>query len=275
MPGRTATVRERGLPAASREVFRLATPVVLWWVWVTFAVANLVDLAVQGTKPHSAFVIGATLLLITGLAYALALRPRVVADQDGLDIVNPFRDHHVPWPVIQLVDAGDWVRVHHTRDSSPVTAVEVPGQAIECWALYVSARAKRRDARGAPPPRSGGFGAFNAYAQQQQPVETTRLPAEAKYLASLPAAKAIAVRLDTRATKERRRSTQAPARQAGADSPDSGPSAAVSSQASSAPSASAASAVSPASGRVTVRWAVLPFAAVLVPALILLIAVLT
>ena len=274
MPGRTATVRDRGLPAASREVFRLTTPVVLWWVWVTFAVANLIDLAVQGTKPHSAFVIGAILLLITGFAYALALRPRVVADQDGLDIVNPFRDHHVPWPVIQLVDAGDWVRVHHTRDSSPVTAVEVPGQAIECWALYVSARAKRRDARGTPPPRSGGFGAFNAYAQQQQPVESTRLPAEAKYLASLPPAKAIAARLDTRATKERTRAARehARARQAGADSPDSGPSASAASPASGAPSASAAS---PASSRVTVRWAVLPFAAVLVPALILLIAVLT
>jgi hypothetical protein len=251
VPGRTATVQDRGLPAASREVFRLTTPVVLWWVWVAFAVANLIDLAVQGTKPHSAFVIGAILLAITGFAYTLALRPRVVTDQDGLDIVNPFRDHHVPWPVIQLVDAGDWVRVHHTRDSSPVTAVEVPGQAIECWALYVSARAKRRDARGAPPPRSGGFGAFNAYAQQQQAVETTRLPAEAKYLASLPPAKAIAARLDTRATKERRRSSQASARRAPSDS--------------GAP---------PASGRVTSRWAWFPFVAVLVPALVLLIAVL-
>jgi Bacterial PH domain len=305
VPGRSVTVRERGLPVASREVFRLTTPVVVWWVWVTFAVANVIDLAVQGTKPHSAFVIGAILLLVTGFAYALALRPRVVAGQDGLDIVNPFRDHHVPWPVIQLVDAGDWVRVHHTRDSSPVTAVEVPGQAIECWALYVSARAKRRDARGAPPPRSGGFGAFNKYAQQlQQAAETTRLPAEARYLASLPPAKAIAARLDTRATKERSRAARedARARRAGADSPDSGPSASSASPASGASpvssaspasGASSASSASPASGaspvssaspasgessassRVTARWAVLPFAAVLVPALILLIAILT
>jgi len=155
---------------------------------------------------HTVQVIDAIVLLVTGLAYALAQRPRVIADQAGLTVVSPFRDHHVPWPVIQLVDAGDWVRVHHTRDSSPVTAVEVPGQAIECWALYVSARAKRRDARGAPPPRSGGFGAFTAYARQQhkQAGETTRLPAEARYLASLPPAKAIAARLDTRAAKERR-----------------------------------------------------------------------
>ncbi|MGH3152676.1 MAG: PH domain-containing protein [Streptosporangiaceae bacterium] len=245
MPGRSGTVRDSGLSAASREVFRLTTPVVLWWAWVAFGVANLIDLAVQGSKAHSAFVIGAILLLITGLAYTLALRPRVVADQDGLDIVNPFRDHRVPWPVIQLIDTGDWVRVHHTRDSSPVTAVEVPGKAIECWALYVSARAKRRDARGVPPPRTGGFGAFNAYArQQQQADETSRLPAEARYLASLPPAKAIAARLDTRATKERAR-----------------------------PGKSGRAAPAP-SGRVTARWAAAPILAVLVPAIVLLIAVL-
>jgi len=244
VPGRSGTVRDSGLPAASREVFRLTTPVVVWWAWVAFAVANLIDLAVQGSKAHSAFVIGAVLLLITGFAYTLALRPRVVADQDGLDIVNPFRDHHVPWPVIQLIDAGDWVRVHHTRDSSPVTAVEVPGKAIECWALYVSARTRRRAARGAPPPRSGGFGAFNTYAQQLQANETTRLPAGARYLASLPPAKAIAARLDTRATKERAR-----------------------------PGKSGRAAPAP-SGRVTARWAAVPILAVLAPAIVLLIALL-
>ena len=74
MPGRTATVRDRGLPAASREVFRLTTPVVVWWVWVTFAVANVIDLAVQGTKPHSAFVVVAN--IVVDLVYAL-LDPRV------------------------------------------------------------------------------------------------------------------------------------------------------------------------------------------------------
>ena len=240
MSGNSGIVRDRGIPAAGHETFRLTTPVVLWWVWVAFALANVVDLAAQGSPAHSALVIDAIVLLITGLAYALALRPRVIADQAGITIVNPFRDHHVPWAVIQRVDAGDWVRVHHTRDSSPVSAVEVPGRAIECWALYVSARAKRRDARGAPPPRSGGFRGFG----QQQADEMARLPAEAKYLASLPAAKAIAARLDALAAKERGRAGRADSGQAGRPSP------------------------------VTARWAWFPFAAVAVPALALLIAVL-
>ena len=267
MPGRSGTVRDSGLPAASREVFRLTTPVAVWWVWVAFVVANVIDLAVQGSKAHSAFVISAVLLLITGLAYALALRPRVVADQAGLDIVNPFRDYHVPWPVIQLIDAGDWVRVHHTRDSSPVVkgpvvkgpvvnSTEVPGRAVECWALYVSARAKRRDAR-PTPSRTGGFGAFSAYAKQLEASETTRAPAEARYLASLPPAKAIAVRLDTRAAKERARAASG-----------RGGKTAKSSQAGRPDQAGQASLV-------TVRWAWLPLAAIAGPAVILLVALLT
>ena len=31
------------------EVFRLAPPVVFWWVWVAFVVANLADFAIEGT----------------------------------------------------------------------------------------------------------------------------------------------------------------------------------------------------------------------------------
>jgi hypothetical protein len=242
-------VPNRGTPAAGREVFRLTTPVAVWWVWVVFAAANVIDLAVQGSSAHSGLVIGAILLLVTGWAYALALRPRVVADQAGISIVNPFRDHHVPWAVIQGVDAGDWVQVHHTRDGSAVTAIDVPGKAIECWALYVSARAKRKDAFGDAPPRSGGFGNIGGFGQP--PDEMARLPAEAKYLASLPPARAIAIRLDTRAAKERARLGQA--RSAPADSGPDGP-------ARPAP--------------VTSRWAWFPFAAIAVPAVALVIAIL-
>jgi hypothetical protein len=207
-----------------REVFRLTAPVALWWVWVAFAAANIADLAAQGSPTHSALVIGAIVLLVTGLAYALALRPRVVADQAGLTIVNPFRDHHVPWAAVRQVDARDWVQVH------PVPGAR--GRAIECWALYVSARAKRREARGAPPPRAGwarGFG--------QPADELAGLPAEARHLASLPHAKAIAARLDARAARERAR--------AGHPAP------------------------------VTARWAWRPLAAVAAPAAVLLAAVLS
>jgi hypothetical protein len=245
VPSRSGAVPSRGLPAVGREVYRLGTPTVLWWVWLAFALANVIDLAVQRTAVHTELVVDAIVLLVTGFAYALALRPRVIADQAGVTVVNPFRDHHVPWAVIQGVDTGDWVKVHHTRDGSPVTAVDVPGKAIECWALYVSARAKRRDARGARPrpPRSGGFGArFGDAGFGQPPDENSRMPAEARYLASLPPAKAIAATLDTRAAKERTRAKQA----------DPAP-------------------PSP----VTARWAWFPLAVIAVPALALLITLLT
>lgn len=246
MSGQSSAVRNRGLPAAGPEVFRLTTPVVLWWIWIAFAAANAIDLAVQGSSAHSGLVIGAILLVITGFAYTLALRPRVVADQSGITVVNPFRDHHMPWAVIQGVDAGDWVRVHHTRDGSAVTAVDVPGKAVECWALYVSARTKRRAAVGTPASRrsrgfGGGLAGFAGFGEP--PDEHARMPAEAKYLASLPPAKAIASVLDTRAEKERARLRQASPAPAGAESARPAP--------------------------VTARWAWFPFVAIAVPALLI------
>ena len=84
----------------NREVFRLTPPLILWWVWVAFAVANVADFAIQGASARFAIVVSAILVAITGLAYALALRPRVIAEPAGLTIVNPFRDHHVPWAAI-------------------------------------------------------------------------------------------------------------------------------------------------------------------------------
>ena len=250
MPSQSGVIPGRGRPAAGHEVYRLGTPVVLWWVWVAFALANIVDLAVQRTAPHTELVIDAIVLLVTGFAYALALRPRVIADQAGLTIVNPFRDHHVPWAVIQGVDTGDWVKVHHTRDGSPVTAIDVPGKAIECWALYLSARTKRKEARPGPAPtRSGVFSVFGGTGPQGSDG-MSRMPTEARYLASLPPARAIAVTLDNRVEKERAR-----ARKASSARDHPGP--------SSAP------------GPVTARWAWFPLAAIAVPALALVIVLLT
>ena len=203
-------------PEPNREVFRLAPPLIFWWVWVAFAVANVADFAIQGAPARFAIVVSAILIAITGLAYALALRPRVIAGPPGLTIVNPFRDHHVPWAAITAVDTGDWVRVHYAAGqpgpaSPPSSAAS---QAVSCWALYLSARAKRRAARPprpAPRPRSGLLRPFPTSSAFTAPVPgpgyagTSRLPEEAKYLASLPLAKAIAVRLDTRADRERAR----------------------------------------------------------------------
>jgi Bacterial PH domain len=302
-------------PQPDREVFRLAPPVIFWWVWVAFAAANVADFAIQGAQARFATVVSAILVTVTGLAYALALRPRVIAEPSGLTIVNPFRDHHVPWAAIQAVDTGEWVRVHYAASAAAPGAAAGPpsissasSKAISCWALYISAGAKRKAARAAPaaapgfaqpasrprsrrtPTLSGRFASTADWLattnQQARSAGNSRLPEEAKYLASLPAAKAIAVRLDARADRERARLAQPVPAQPGATQPSPAhpgatqpsPAQASATQAGSAQaSAAQANATQPGPAQattqspVTSRWAWPPLAAVAVPLLALLI----
>ncbi len=217
------------------ERFRLAPPVVFWWVWVAFVAANVVDYAVQGL-PSARFgaVVAAVLLLVTGLAFTLALRPKVIAGDDGITVVNPYRTHVIPWRLITLVDTGEWVQVHYTKPAGAEPAgsagggrgsAAAPGAAagsagatrVHCWALYVSARARRAIAAGPPRPRdplsAGSLGLLGRVSRAARTREelaapryaSSRVSGEARYLASLPPAKAMAVRLDSRADRERAR----------------------------------------------------------------------
>ena len=183
-----------------RETFRLAPPVTFWWVWVAFVALNVADYAVQGLpSAHFGAVLAAVLLLATGLAFTLALRPRVTADDDGITVVNPYRTHVVPWRLVTLVDTGEWVQVHYARGSgaAPGAAPVSAGSGkVACWGLYVSTRARRKIASGPPRPRDP---------LSRGSLASSRLPDEAKYLASLPPAKAMALRLDSRADRERAR----------------------------------------------------------------------
>jgi Bacterial PH domain len=180
-----------------RATLRLHPPVILWWVWVAFVLANVADYAAQGL-PSARFgsLLAAILLLGTGLAYTLALRPKVIEDGDGLTVVNPFRVHHLPWPVIDSVDTGEWVRVRYA------------GRAVYCWALYVSTRARRKVAVGASAGTAGvprRLRGLVAAAPSGYGQPSSRLPEEALRLASLPVSAAMAARLDSRAEKERKR----------------------------------------------------------------------
>jgi hypothetical protein len=185
-----------------RSTIRLHPPVILWWVWVAFVVLNVADYSLQGL-PSARFsaVLASLLLLVTGLVYTLALRPKVIEDGDGLTVVNPYRVHRLPWPRIESVDTGEWVRVHYTRAGSG------PSGVVNCWALYVSSRARRKIVVGAAPRPDGMSRRLRGLAAQPsgyaQP--SARLPDEARYLASLPVSAAIAARLDARAQKERNR----------------------------------------------------------------------
>jgi hypothetical protein len=235
-----------------RSTIRLRPPVIFWWVWVAFVVLNVADYSLQGL-PSARFsaVLASLLLLVTGLVYTLALRPKVIEDGDGLTVVNPFRVHRLPWPLIQSVDTGEWVRVRYAR-SGPSEAGGTDGTGgtggtdgvVNCWALYVSTRARRKVAVGAAPTPDG---------------MSSRLPYEARYLASLPVSAAIASRLDTRAEKERNRAeanaSVAAKTSAEADKPSPAGSTSVTDEASVA----------------TSTWSWPALAAVAVPAVILLI----
>jgi Bacterial PH domain len=170
----------RASPDRGREVFRLTAPVVIWWIWVAFAVANVVDLGVEA-EPRFAARVSAVLLAITGVAYACAFWPRVVADEAGLTVVNPVRRWRVPWGAIRQIEVRDWVRIQCAR---------APGadatKTIECWALFATARVKRNYSR-------------RAQDQISRSADTARMPDEAKRLMSLPTVVIIARQLERRA----------------------------------------------------------------------------
>jgi hypothetical protein len=153
-------------------------------MWVLFAAANLIDLAVQG-RDHLSVDAIFILLLVTGVVYVTALRPRILADADGLTIVNPLRDHRVVWASIAGIEPAELLRV---RCEWPLAIAPAPAgagavasadgpdagpvgrRAIYAWAVHSSRRrqvaaqlraerqARRREA-GRP---ARGFGAFGS-----------------------------------------------------------------------------------------------------------------
>jgi hypothetical protein len=123
---------------ADQKIFRLPGSVVFWWAWVIFAGACLVDIAFTG-RNHTAAEIAVTLVFITGVIYACALRPRVVADADAITVQNPLRDHQIPWGSVTSVDLRESVQVHCVRGPG-----DKRGKVIHSWALYAHRRQRIR-----------------------------------------------------------------------------------------------------------------------------------
>jgi hypothetical protein len=126
--------KKRADTAGGPQTFRSPTAVVVWWVWLLFAAANLIDLAVQG-RDHLSLVAAAVLVLATGVAYVTAQRPRIIADSAGVTIVNPLRAHHIGWAGVTKVDLADLLRVHTRRDPDDT-------KIIYAWAVHYSRRRK-------------------------------------------------------------------------------------------------------------------------------------
>ena len=91
-------------------VFRSTPAFVFAWVWMAFAAANLVDLAVRG-RDVTAVIAGGSLLLGAGVAYVIGLRPRVVADDDGVRLHNPLRDVRLPWSAVDKIEKTDSIEI--------------------------------------------------------------------------------------------------------------------------------------------------------------------
>jgi hypothetical protein len=157
---------QRGSSADSKvQTFRSPTSVVVWVVWLLFAVGNWVDLAVQGRDKVSA-VAAAILLLVTGFCYATAWRPRIIADEAGVTVRNPLRDHRIGWAGVTQVDLADLLRVHCAVGAQPAAGGKKQ-KVISSWAVHYSRRRQlaadnraRRAASGRRSPFSmgGGFG---------------------------------------------------------------------------------------------------------------------
>jgi hypothetical protein len=146
--------RKRGAADGGPQTFRSTTAVMVWWVWLLFLVANLVDIAVQG-RDHASAVAAAILVLVTGFAYVAAQRPRVIVDDAGVTIRNPLRDYRIGWAGVTKADLADLLRVHTAWDSPQDGKRHT--KIVSAWAVHYSRRRKlvaENRARRAAQPRS-------------------------------------------------------------------------------------------------------------------------
>jgi hypothetical protein len=147
----------------SKQVFRSPLTVIVWWVWVLFAVGNLIDLAVQG-RDHASLLAAFVILAVTAVMWVGALRPRLVADDSGLTIVNPLREYRVSWATVSAIDTTDLLRVRCEWQGE--SAGQVCKKAIYAWAVGSSRRRqaveRMRAERRARPRRGPSIGVFGA-----------------------------------------------------------------------------------------------------------------
>jgi len=91
----------------------------------------------------------------------------VIADADGLTMVNPLRDYRIPWPRIAEIYLGESVQFKCSEGDG------ASGKTLHSWALYSPRKARvksdvrgRRWERGAVSRPGAGYG--------RQPEEASR-----------------------------------------------------------------------------------------------------
>jgi hypothetical protein len=113
------------------RLFRSSAARFFGWLWMVFAVANLIDVAWRG-RDVASFIAAATMLLGSGVAYVVALRPRILADAESVRLHNLVRDVRVPWAAVDRIEGGDAVYVHSG------------GRAFRAFVLQTSPRARAK-----------------------------------------------------------------------------------------------------------------------------------
>jgi len=263
------------------QIFRSPTAVVVWVVWLLFAVGNWIDLAVQG-RDHLSVVAAAVLLLATGAAYVTAQRPRIIADEAGVTVRNPLRDHRIGWAGVAQVDLVDLLRVHCAWGGPPgaAPADRDHRKVISAWAIHYSRRRQfaaetkaRRGAGRSTLASQIGFGRSYGSGSAGEPAPSGE--AEAEKILKL---------LQTRATAARAEAVWADGTVeiAGALPTETGPAEtgptetrpAETEPAAQAPPGTTAVATMGWTEPLTSTWSRRALAALLIPALILLIVVL-
>ncbi len=120
-----------------RRIYRLSSPQVVWWVWVALALLSLGDLVIQGHDYLSLkFALG--LLTVTGLVYSCTLWPRVIADDDGVLVQNPFRRFMIPWDAVRGIFLADSVEIQCARGR------QKKDKTVYSWALSSARRGRAR-----------------------------------------------------------------------------------------------------------------------------------
>jgi hypothetical protein len=167
--------------AGEGQVYRTTGSLVAWWAWAAFAVVLLVVLAL-GDHTHAALVTAVVVIAITGIMYACALRPRIVASDAAVTVVNPLREHVLPWSAVTQVDLKHNVRIHYRGPAGDTI--------VHSWAVQQSGRSRTRHELRARRAARRGTAPAPGYA---------RLPGEAQAALAGSAAEFIARQLAERA----------------------------------------------------------------------------
>lgn len=175
-------------PGYGVDVYRSGLALVIWWVWAVFAAANLIDLAIQG-HDHFSAVVAAVLLVITGVAFVAGFRPKLTADDAGLMISNPLRNHRVPWGSVESMELADSLEIHCSWQDGGPRRKKLYG-----WAVHSPRRSRlKAELRAQRKVRS----------EERRSETFSRMPAEARAAMTKTDAEHIYDSLQARANRAR------------------------------------------------------------------------